>query len=65
MKHDCHICFTKTLSYILQLLQTVIGSGKCNAYYDDGQCAAAGGGDNGASCCPLVGIAFGVLKDPK
>jgi hypothetical protein len=65
VKHDCHISFTKTLSCILQLLQTVIGSGKCNAYYDDGQCAAAGGGDNGASCRPLVGIAFGVLKDPK
>ncbi len=28
MKNDCHISFTKTLSYILQLLQTVIGSGK-------------------------------------
>lgn len=38
---------------------------ECNAYYDDGQCAAAGGWDNGASYRPLVGIAFGVLKDPK
>jgi hypothetical protein len=27
VKHDCHISFTKTLSSILQLLQTVIGSG--------------------------------------